>query len=135
MTLVDSNVLLDVFSESEPWVAWSKQQLARAARRGPVVINDVIYAEISVRFTSFQSLDAVLKKIVIDVAPIPRPALFFAGKAFQQYRSAGGLRTGVLSDFFIGAHATIQNIPIVTRDVRRYRRYFPTVELIAPDAS
>jgi predicted nucleic acid-binding protein len=98
MTLVDSNVLLDVFSESEPWVAWSKQQLVRAARRGPVVINDVIYAEISVRFTSFESLDAVLKKIVIDVAPIPRPALFFAGKAFQQYRSVGGLRTGVLSD-------------------------------------
>jgi predicted nucleic acid-binding protein len=135
MTLVDSNVLLDVFSESEPWVAWSKQQLARAARRGPVVVNDVIYAEISVQFTSFESLDTVLKKIVIDVAPIPRPALFFAGKAFQQYRSAGGLRTGVLSDFFIGAHATIQNIPIVTRDVRRYRHYFPTVELIAPDVS
>jgi predicted nucleic acid-binding protein len=135
MTLVDSNVLLDVFSESEPWVAWLKQQLARAARRGPVFINDVTYAEISVQFTSFESLDAVLKKIVIDVAPTPRPALFLAGKAFRQYRTAGGLRTGVLSDFFIGAHATVQRLPIVTRDVRRYRHYFPTVELIAPDAS
>jgi predicted nucleic acid-binding protein len=134
MTLVDSNVLLDVFSESEPWVAWSKQQLERAARRGPVFINDVIYAEISLQFTSFESLDAVLKEILVDVAPTPRPALFLAGKAFRQYRSAGGLRTGVLSDFFIGANATVENIPIVTRDVRRYRHYFPTVELIAPEA-
>jgi len=134
MTLVDSNVLLDVFSESAPWVAWSKQQLERAAQRGPVFINDAIYAEISVQFMSFESLDAVLKEILINVAPTPRPALFLAGKAFRQYRSAGGLRTGVLSDFFIGAHATVQNIPIVTRDVRRYRHYFPTVELIAPEA-
>jgi len=134
MTLVDSNVLPDVFSESEPWVGWSKRQLERAARRGPVFINDVIYAEISVQFTPFESLDAVLKEIVVDVAPMPRPALFLAGKAFRQYRSAGGLRTGVLADFFIGAHATVQNIPIVTRDVRRYRHYFPAVDLIAPEA-
>jgi predicted nucleic acid-binding protein len=134
MTLVDSNVLLDVFSESEPWVTWSRRQLERAARRGPVFINDVIYAEISLQFTAFESLDEVLKEIHVDVAPTPRPALFLAGKAFRRYRNAGGLRTGVLSDFFIGAHATIQNIPIVTRDVRRYRHYFPTVELIAPEA-
>jgi hypothetical protein len=134
MTLVDSNVLLDVFSENVPWVAWSKQQLERAARRGPVFINDVIYAEISVQFTSFESLDAVLKEILVDMTPTPRPALFLAGKAFRQYRSAGGLRTGVLSDFFIGAHATVQNIPILTRDVRRYRHYFPAVVLIAPEA-
>ena len=133
MTLVDSNVLLDVFSGGEPWVAWSKQQLERATRRGPVFINDVIYAEISVQFTVFESLDVVLREILIDVVPTPRPALFLAGKAFRQYRTAGGLRTGVLSDFFIGAHATVQNIPIVTRDVRRYRYYFPTVELIAPE--
>jgi predicted nucleic acid-binding protein len=132
MTLVDSSVLLDVFSESESWMAWSKQQLERAVRRGPVFINDVIYAEISVQFTSFEFLDAVLKEIFIDVAPTPRPALFLAGKAFRQYRRAGGLRTGVLSDFFIGAHAVALDIPILTRDVRRYRHYFPTVELIAP---
>ena len=134
MTLVDSNVLLDVFSENEPWVAWSKQQLERAARRGPVFINDVIYAEISLQFAAFEALDAALKEILIDVLPMPRPALFLAGKAFRQYRTAGGLRTGVLSDFFIGAHATVQNIPILTRDVRRYRHYFPAVVLIAPDA-
>jgi predicted nucleic acid-binding protein len=135
MTLVDSNVLLDVFSESQPWLVWSKRQLERAAWRGPVVINDVIYAEISVQFTSFESLDAILEKIFIDVAPIPRSALFLAGKAFRQYRNAGGLRTGVLFDFFIGAHATVKRLPLVTRDARRYRHYFPTVELIAPDVS
>src|SRR4051794_4444120 len=89
MTLVDSNVLLDVFSESEPWVAWSKQELARTARRGPVVINDVIYAEISVQFTSFELLDAVLKKIVIDVAPIPRPALFFCREGIPAISKCG----------------------------------------------
>ncbi|MEA2891090.1 MAG: hypothetical protein QOI05_1883 [Bradyrhizobium sp.] len=101
MTLVDSNVLLDVFSESEPWVTWSRRQLERAARRGPVFINDVIYAEISLQFTAFESLDEVLKEIHVDVAPTPRPALFLAGKAFRRYRNAGGLRTGVLSDFFL----------------------------------
>jgi predicted nucleic acid-binding protein len=132
MTLVDSNVLLDVFSAGQPWVAWSKQQLERAARRGPVFINDVIYAEISVQFAGFEALDAALKEIVVEVLPMPRPALFLAGKAFRQYRTAGGLRTGVLSDFFIGAHAKVQHLPIVTREVRRYRHYFPTVELIAP---
>jgi predicted nucleic acid-binding protein len=132
MTLVDSNVLLDVFSAGQPWVAWSKQELERAARRGPVFINDVIYAEISLQFAAFEALDAALKEILIDVLPMPRPALFLAGRAFRQYRTAGGLRTGVLSDFFIGAHAAVQHLPIVTRDVRRYRHYFPTVELIAP---
>ncbi len=80
MTLVDSNVLLNVFSESEPWVAWSKQQLERAARRGPVFINDVIYAEISVQFRSFESLDAVLKEILIDVAPTPVRHYFWPGR-------------------------------------------------------
>jgi predicted nucleic acid-binding protein len=131
MTLVDSNVLLDVFSAGQPWVAWSKQQLEHAVRRGPVSINDVIYAEISLQFAAFDALDAALKEILIDVVPMPRPALFLAGRAFRQYRT-GGLRTGVLSDFFIGAHATVQHLPIVTRDVRRYRHYFPSVELIAP---
>jgi predicted nucleic acid-binding protein len=89
MTLVDSNVLLDVFSAGQPWVAWSKQQLERALRRGPVFINDVIYAEISPQFAAFEALDAALKDILIDVVPMPRPALFLAGRAFRQYRTAG----------------------------------------------
>jgi predicted nucleic acid-binding protein len=134
MTLVDSNILLDVFSGGQPWMAWSKQQLERATLRGSLIINDVIYAEISVQFTTVESLDDVLKEILVDVVSTPRPALFLAGKAFLQYRAAGGQRTGVLSDFLIGAHAAVQNIPILTRDARRYRHYFPTVELIAPEA-
>jgi predicted nucleic acid-binding protein len=135
MTLVDSNILLDVFSGSYPWMAWSKRQLELAVLRGSLLINDVVYAEISVQFTAAQSLDAALNEILIEVVSTPRSALFMAGKAFLRYRAAGGRRTGVLSDFFIGAHAAVQNIPILTRDIRRYRRYFPTVELIAPDAS
>ena len=132
MTLVDSNILLDVFSGGDQWVVWSKRQLDLVGLRGPLLINDVTYAEISVRFTAAQSLDATLDEILIEVVSTPRPALFLAGKAFLRYRAAGGRRTGVLSDFFIGAHAAVQNIPILTRDVRRYRHYFPTVELIAP---
>ena len=132
MTLVDSNVLLDVFSGGQPWVAWSRRQLELAVLRGSLLINDVIYAEISVQFPAAQSVDAALNEILIEVVSTPRPALFLAGKAFLRYRAAGGRRTGVLSDFFIGAHAAVQNIPILTRDVRRYRHYFPTVELIAP---
>jgi predicted nucleic acid-binding protein len=100
MPLVDSNVLLDLFSAGQPWVAWSKQQLERVLRRGPVFINDVIYAEISLQFAAFEALDAALKEILIDLIPMPRPALFLAGRAFRQYRTAGGLRTGVLSDFY-----------------------------------
>jgi predicted nucleic acid-binding protein len=99
MTLVDSNILLDVFSGSDPWMARSKRQLELAALRGSLLINDVIYAEISVQFAAVRSLDAALNEILIDVASTPRPALFMAGKAFLRYRAAGGRRTGVLSDF------------------------------------
>jgi predicted nucleic acid-binding protein len=134
MTLVDSNVLLDVFSGGQPWLAWSKQQLERAAFRGSLIINEVIYAEISVQFAAVESLDSALRDIRIDVAPTPRPGLFLAGKAFSKYRAAGGQRISVLPDFFIGAHAATLDIPILTRDVRRYRHYFPTVQLIAPEA-
>ena len=113
-------------------MVWSKRPLELAVLRGSLLINDVTYAEISVQFAAAQSLDAALNEILIEVVSTPRPALFLAGKAFLRYRAAGGRRTGVLSDFFIGAHAAVQNIPILTRDVRRYRHYFPTVELIAP---
>ena len=133
MTLVDSNVLLDVITEGAIWADWSEQQLDRASVRGALVINDVIYAEISARFDSFHRLDLHLADSGIEVVPISRAALFTAGKAFVQYRRAGGSRTGVLSDFFIGAHAAVERLPLLTRDVRRYRSYFPTVELIAPE--
>lgn len=134
MTLVDSNVLLDIVTDGQVWGDWSQEQLERAAVRGPLVVNDVIYAEVSTRFASVESVEATLLDLKIDLVSIPREALFLAGKAYLQYRAAGGVRTSVLPDFFIGAHAAVEQRPLLTRDVRRYRSYFPTVDLIAPQA-
>jgi predicted nucleic acid-binding protein len=133
MTLIDSNVLLDVVTDGEVWADWSQIQLERAALHGPLVINSVIYAEISTRYATVDAVDSMLIDLNIDVAMTPRSALFLAGKAYLQYRAAGGMRTGVLADFFIGAHAAVEGLPLLTRDSRRYRHYFPTVVLIAPE--
>jgi predicted nucleic acid-binding protein len=135
MTLVDSNVLLDVVTDGEAWADWSQGQLEQAASVGPLIINDVFYAEISTRYSAVEDVDAMLRNLDIDVVAIPRSALFLAGKAYLRYRSVGGSRTGVLSDFFIGAHAAVEQRPLLTRDARRYRTYFPTVELITPSES
>ena len=132
MTLVDSNVLLDVVTDGQAWADWSQDQLERAALNGPLVINDVIYAEVSARYAAIEAVDSMLDELNIDVAPTPRAALFLAGKAYLQYRASGGLRTGVLSDFFIGAHAVVEQLPLLTRDARRYQSYFATIKLIAP---
>jgi predicted nucleic acid-binding protein len=134
VTLVDTNVLLDVFTRDPKWLAWSLARLEQAALGGPLLINDVIYAETSTRYPTLQDFETVLAGAGVTVAPTPRMALFLAGKAFTQYRSAGGIRTGVLADFFIGAHAAADQLPLLTRDTRRYRRYFPTVVLIAPES-
>ena len=133
MTLVDSNVLLDIFAKTSIWWEWSLKQLEDAALHGPLLINDVIFAEASIRFSSIATFEAALADAGITLAPIPRSALFLAGKASVKYRASGGVRSGVLPDFFIGAHAEIENLPLLTRDVRRYRNYFPAVMLIAPD--
>jgi predicted nucleic acid-binding protein len=132
VTLVDSNVLLDIFTRTPNWWEWSLVQLEDAALQGPLLINDVIYAETSVRFHNVDDFEAALARAGIVVAPIPRVALFLAAKAFTRYRNAGGIRTGVLPDFFIGAHAVAEGLPLLTRDARRYRSYFPTAVLIAP---
>jgi predicted nucleic acid-binding protein len=134
VTLVDSNVLLDIFTRTPNWWEWAVMQLEEAVLRGPLLINDVIYAETSIRFQRIDDFDAALAKAGVAVAPIPHLALFLAGKAFARYRSAGGIRTGVLPDFFIGAHADAERLPLLTRDARRYRHYFPTVALIAPES-
>jgi hypothetical protein len=133
MTLVDSNVLLDVLTKTPGWAEWSLRQLDDAVLGGPVVINDVIYAEISTRYPSPDVVDSILYDLRVDLVAMPRSALFLAGKAYLRYRAAGGARTGVLADFFIGAHAEAERLPLLTRDVRRYRSYFPNVELIAPE--
>lgn len=132
MTLVDSNVLLDVFTRTPNWWEWSLAHLEEAALEGTLLINDVIYAETSIRFHSMDDFDAALARFGINVAPMPRAALFLAGKAFIQYRNAGGIRNGVLPDFFIGAHAEVDRLRLLTRDLRRYRSYFPNAMLIAP---
>ncbi|MCA6111439.1 type II toxin-antitoxin system VapC family toxin [Bradyrhizobium cenepequi] len=133
MTLVDSNVLLDLATDDEKWADWSQAQLEQTASAGPLLINNVIYAEVSIRYGTVEAVDGTLRDLRIEVVEIPRAALFLAGKAYLQYRAAGGIRTGVLSDFFIGAHAAVEQLPLLTRDVRRYRTYFPTVTLIAPE--
>jgi predicted nucleic acid-binding protein len=132
LILVDTNVLLDVLESDSRWAAWSERQLEAAAVRDRLCINPVGYAELSVAFTRLEELDAVLAEAHVAVEDIPREALFLAGKAFLAYRRRGGLRRGVLPDFFIGAHAAVASAPLLTRDVARYRTYFPTVELLGP---
>jgi predicted nucleic acid-binding protein len=132
MTLVDTNVLLDLVTDDPTWADWSVQQLDAAGLRGELVINDVVYAELSVRFEKIEALDAVVRDAALSIAAMPRAALFLAGKVFQRYRAAGGTRTGVLPDFFIGAHAAVAGLALLTRDARRYRTYFPSVELLTP---
>ncbi|BFL65682.1 putative cytosolic protein [Roseomonas mucosa] len=134
MTLVDTNILLDLAIDDPNWVDWSIRQLDAAAVAGPLLINDIVYAELSVRFPAIEAVDAFLEEAGIVLQPMPRAALFLAGKAFQNYRARGGSRTGVLPDFLIGAHAAVAKLPLLTRDVGRYRSYFPSVALIAPGA-
>jgi predicted nucleic acid-binding protein len=132
VTLVDTNVLLDLVTDDPQWADWSIRQLDVASVRGALVINDVIYAELSVRFAAIETLEDTLDEARISVAAIPRAALFLAGKAFQRYRAAGGTRTGVLPDFFIGAHASVVGLPLLTRDAQRYRSHFPAIDLMTP---
>jgi predicted nucleic acid-binding protein len=131
-TLVDANVLLDVLTEDEIWVAWSMERLADAAEAGPLFVNPIIYAEVSTRFSLVEDLDDALRPQDYRRLPLPWEAAFLAGKAFLQYRRHGGARTSTLPDFFIGAHAAVEELVLLTRDVSRYRTYFPTVRLISP---
>lgn len=132
MILVDSNILIDIFSSDSVWLQWSMHELASWSEQGPFIIDEIIYAEISARATSQRELDAALTELDIELSRIPREALFAAAKAFQRYRARGGNRQNVLPDFFVGAHAQIAHLPLLTRDVKRYRTYFPEVELISP---
>ncbi len=132
MILVDTNVLLDIATNDANWADWSIKQLDAATVRGPVVINAVVYSEFSVGYDRIEDVERLLKDVDIGWADVPREALFLAGKAFQQYRRQGGSRTGVLPDFFIGAHAAVSGMTLLTRDPARYRSYFPKVGLIWP---
>lgn len=134
MVLVDTNVLLDLVTDDPDWAEWSLARLEEAALAGPVLINDIVYAETSIRYDRIEDLDAMLSQAMIEIAATPRSALFLAGKAVQRYRASGGTRTGVLPNFFIGAHAAVEGWPLLTRDAGRYRSYFPKITLIAPPA-
>jgi predicted nucleic acid-binding protein len=131
-TLVDSNVLLDVATEDPDWYAWSADALAHAADDGRLVINAIVYAEVSIGFATIEELDDALPPGVYAREPLPYEAAFLAGKAFLAYRRRGGARSRPLPDFFIGAHAAIAGHRVLTRDARRYRNYFPTVSLLTP---
>lgn len=131
-TLVDSNVLLDLLTENPTWAGWSGERLAEALERGPVVINQVVYGEVSLRFSSVEALDAALSEDRFVRGNLPWAAAFLAARSHRTYRARGGARTSTLPDFFIGAHAAVLGLRLLTRDVARYRTYFPTVELITP---
>lgn len=132
MILVDTNVLLDVVTDDPTWADWSITQLENASLRGKLWINDIVYAELAVRYDRIEDVEAFVDQAGLELTPVPREALFLASKVFAQYRKAGGTRTGVLPDFFIGAHAAVSGLPLLTRDVGRNRTYFPTLTLIAP---
>ena len=132
MLLVDSDVILDVIENDSAWATWSQAELDAASLRGALLINPVIYAELSIAYQRIEELEGMLSRGGFRVEPIPREALFLAGKVFVQYRKKGGEKSGVLPDFFIGAHAAIAGIPLLTRDLRRYGTYFPKLELIGP---
>jgi predicted nucleic acid-binding protein len=129
--LIDSNVLLDILGAGA-WASWSKDVVAACLRAGPVHINPVVYAEISMTFTDPTELDDFVPPSVFRRLPVPYPAAFLAAKAHQAYRRRGGLRVATLPDFFIGAHALVDGLTVVTRDPRRYRDAFPQVRVVAP---
>jgi predicted nucleic acid-binding protein len=130
--LVDSNVLLDVMTEDPQWFAWSSDALTRCADSSVLVINPVVYAEVSIRFAAIEDLEDALPKSLFERRDLPWEAAFLAGKCFVKYRRAGGRKTAPLPDFLIGAHAAVEKLDLLTRDPSRYRTYFPTVKLIAP---
>jgi predicted nucleic acid-binding protein len=130
--LVDSSVLLDVLTEDPKWFEWSSRALARCGDDFGLVINPVIYAEVSIRFKTIEELEEALPVPIFERRNIPWESAFLAGKCFLKYRRAGGRKTTPLPDFFIGAHAAVEKLQLLTRDTTRYRKYFPTVRLIAP---
>ena len=132
MLLVDTNVLVDVLQDDPQWADWSIGQLRTQAMVHELVINPVVYAEVSLCFTTIEALDRALATMALTVQPIPREALFLAGKAYAQYRRRGGSKAQVLPDFFIGAHAAVQGWTLLSRDASRFRTYFAGLEVLAP---
>jgi predicted nucleic acid-binding protein len=130
--LVDSNVILDILTEDPQWFEWSAQKLTECANQGELIVNPIIYAEISIGFSQPEELDTAIPPDFFRRDPLPYNAAFLAGQSFLDYRRRGGERRSPLPDFYIGAHAAVAEIPLLTRDINRYRTYFPDVQLITP---
>lgn len=135
MLLVDTNVLVDILTNDVQWVDWSISQMRAQSKIHQLAINPIIYAELSLTFSTVEALEQTIGDLELALIEVPRPALFLAGKAFVRYRRLGGPKSNVLGDFFIGAHASVSRLPVLTRDTRRYTSYFPSVKLIAPQSS
>ena len=133
MILVDTNVLLDVLQDDPRWSEWSQAQLEAASLIDTLAINAVIYMELSIAWKKIEELEEVISEASLTVEPIPREALFLAGKVFLDYRRRQGPRHTLLPDFYIGAHAAVQNYALLTRDTGRYRSYYPTVRMVSPE--
>ena len=131
-TLVDSNVILDIVTGDPVWAEWSGSALAQSLNQGIVVMNPIVYAEVSIGFDRIEDLDRVLPETMIRREPLPCAAGFLAGKAFMLYRRRGGAKSSPMPDFYIGAHAAVAGYRLLTRDAQRYQTYFPGIELIAP---
>lgn len=132
--LVDSNVILDVVKQDSQWKDWSRNALGRCANEGALVINPVIYAEVSIEFATTEEVSKAIPPEDYEYRAIPWDAAFLAGKCFVTYRRRKGTKQSPPPDFFIGAHAAVEKMALLTRDPKRYRSYFPTVELICPDS-
>ncbi len=132
MLMVDTNVLVDVLQNDPEWADWSTAQMRAQAAVHQLVISPVVYAEMSLSFSTLEALNRVVATLMLELREIPRPALFLAAKAYAQYRRRGGSQQQVLPDFFIGAHAAVEGWPLLTRDASRIRSYFPSVEVLAP---
>jgi hypothetical protein len=131
-TLIDSNVLIDLFDEDSEWRGWSDAMIHAARKRGDVVVNPLIFAEVSAGYDAFEDVDALLAAPFFRREPLPWDAAFLAGRAFWLYRQRGGTRTSPLPDFYIGAHAAVAGHTLLTRDPRRYRHYFPKLRIVSP---
>lgn len=132
--LVDSNVILDLFTRDPNWLEWSKLTLQTLSKTHQFTINVIVYSELSLGFDRVEALDAALVKLGVRLRPLPKEALFLAAQAFKCYRRQGGTKTSTLPDFFIGAHAAAENLSLITRDVKRYRTYYPTLNLVTPES-
>jgi predicted nucleic acid-binding protein len=132
--LVDSSALLDIFTADPVWAEWSIRELEKASANGTVFIDPIVYSEISIRFSRIEDLEAAVKESGLVWSEVPREALFLAGKAFMSYRKAGGTRASPSPDFFIGAHAAVSDLVLITRDPERVRTHFPRLRVVSPRA-